>query len=97
VILEEVTQQFQEKCRTLHPIPSLKTVYNWYHSGVISYKDCVKRYRKKVKGEAIDGRKSIHQRSIDFNFFMDEYEKPGHYEILYLHLEKCLMPFKNTL
>lgn len=82
--LEAHLMNFKKQFRKTYPVPCVKSLYNWYHAGVIEYKGdvkIVKNYRKNVKGEKVDGRKSIHQRVEDFGFEMNDYSHAGHYEI----------------
>lgn len=82
-------EQFYLECKTAvedgiftFKLPSLKTVYNWYHSGRLNFCKLVeyrvKKYHHGKKGYLKDpNRKSIHTRP----FALDDYSIEGHYEI----------------
>ncbi len=59
--------------------PSLKTIYNWFHKGLVFYPNSfksLKSYSSKIKPNSLF-KKSIHSRSFKLN----DYSSPGHYEI----------------
>ena len=63
-------------------LPTLKTVYNWYHSGKLNFSKVIehriKKYRYGSKTYLKDpNRKSIHDRPFE----LDDYSVTGHYEI----------------
>lgn len=68
--LEEVQMNFKKEFSS-KPCPTLKTIYNWAHKGIIKFPwgvKIIKSKKKKSSYPEVDEKKNISHRESDFNF-----------------------------
>lgn len=81
--LEDIYWNFQKKFPDSY-YPCLKTIYNWAHKGIIHFKwgqKPINTSKQKPNKEPIEGRKSLHQRKMDFGINYNDDKVRGHFQI----------------